>query len=133
MGWLLGTAGVGLLFVAVDLVWLSTVGQSLYRPALKGLVGDSVNLAAAVAFYAVYVAGVMVLAVLPGVRAQSVMTASMMGAALGFVAYATYDLTNMATLKFWPLEIAVIDIAWGTALTALAAAAGAWVVMRVGL
>jgi len=130
--WLIGCGVASVVFVGLDFLWLSTVGQSVYRPALKDLFADRVHLAPAVAFYLVYVIGVMLLAVQPGVRAQSALTAATMAAVLGFVAYATYDLTNMATLKVWPLKIAVLDIAWGTLLTALAAGLACYAMLRLG-
>lgn len=129
--WLTGYCAAAAVFLVLDLIWLSIVGPAVYRPALKELVSDRVHLAPAIAFYLVYVVGVMILAVQPGLRAQSVLTAAMLGATLGFVAYATYDLTNMATLKVWPLKIAVIDIAWGSLLTAVAAMSGCFAMLRM--
>lgn len=115
----------GLAFAAIDAVWLTTVGPRLYRPALDEVLADSVNLPAALAFYLVFIAGVLLLAILPAVREGGTWTKALAnGAVLGFVAYATYDLTNQATLKAWSTTITLADIAWGTALTACAAAAG---------
>lgn len=115
----------GLAFAAIDAVWLTTVGPRLYRPALDEVLADSVNLPAALAFYLVFIAGVLLLAILPAVREGGTWTRALAnGAVLGFVAYATYDLTNQATLKVWSTTITLADIAWGTALTACAAAAG---------
>ncbi len=115
----------GLAFAAIDAVWLTTVGPRLYRPALDEVLADGVNLPAALAFYLVFIAGVLLLAVLPAAREGGTWTkAQANGAVLGFVAYATYDLTNQATLKAWSTAITLADIAWGTALTACAAAAG---------
>jgi uncharacterized membrane protein len=130
--WLIGYGAAAVVFLALDFAWLTTVGQTVYRPALKELFATDVRLVPAVAFYAIYVAGVMVLAVVPGVRANAVLTAVALGAALGFVAYATYDLTNMATLKVWPLRVALLDMAWGTFLSALAAGVGCWAALRAG-
>lgn len=115
----------GLVFAALDAVWLTQVGPRLYRPALAPLLTDGFRLPPAIAFYLIYIAGVVALAVLPAAReGGGLVRAAGFGAMLGFVAYATYDLTNQATLKVWPLKVTLVDIAWGTVLTACAAAAG---------
>jgi uncharacterized membrane protein len=119
----------GLAFAVIDAVWLTQVGPRLYRPALDAVLADRFSLTAAVAFYLVYIAGILALAVLPAAREGAGLSrAALNGAMLGFVAYATYDLTNQATLKVWSWKITLADIAWGTFLTACAAAAGyaAW-------
>ena len=87
---------------------------------------------AAIAFYLIYVAGIVALAIVPALRESSGMRAVAMGATLGFVAYATYDLTNQATLRVWPLHLTLIDLAWGTLLTAAASWGGYWLASRVG-
>jgi uncharacterized membrane protein len=130
--WLIAYGVTAAVFLVLDLIWLSSVGPAVYRPALKELFADRVHLAPAMVFYLIYIAGVMVLAVHPGMRAQSVLTAAMLGATLGLVAYAAYDLTNMATLKAWPLRIAVMDIAWGTLLSAVAAGLGCFAALKFG-
>ncbi|MES3027019.1 MAG: DUF2177 family protein [Pseudomonadota bacterium] len=117
--------GAGLAFAVIDAVWLTTVGPKLYRPALDDVLADQFNLPAAIAFYLVFIAGVLMLAILPAVREGAGWTRALAnGAMLGFVAYATYDLTNQATLKVWSLKVTLADIGWGTVLTACAAAAG---------
>ncbi|MDO9430363.1 MAG: DUF2177 family protein [Phenylobacterium sp.] len=117
--------GAGLAFAVIDAVWLTTVGPKLYRPALDDVLADQFNLPAAIAFYLVFIAGVLMLAILPAVREGVGWTRALAnGAMLGFVAYATYDLTNQATLKVWSLKVTLTDIGWGTVLTACAAAAG---------
>ena len=129
--------GAGLAFAVIDAVWLTTVGPKLYRPALDDVLADQFNLPAAIAFYLVFIAGVLMLAILPTVREGAGWTRAMAnGAMLGFVAYATYDLTNQATLKVWSLKVTLADIGWGTVLTACAAAAGfaayRWTETRLG-
>lgn len=119
--WLIGYAAAGAVFLVLDLIWLGTVGRALYTPALAPMLAERVNLPAAIAFYVIYMAGILVLAVQPGLKAQSFGLACAMGAVLGLVAYATYDLTNLATLKTWSLKVAIIDMAWGSCLTAVAA------------
>lgn len=119
--------GTGLAFAALDAVYLTVAGQRIYRPTLDYALADRPNLAAAAAFYLVYVAGVVLLAVRPS-RDASLAKVAVTGALLGAMAYATYDLTNQATLKAWTTAITLIDIAWGAFATALAASAGlmAW-------
>jgi uncharacterized membrane protein len=109
----------------LDFVWLSLAGPNLYRPLLGYLpLLDRPVWWAAASFYLVYAAGVVALAVAPAMGSNSWVGASRRGAILGLVAYATYDLTNQATLSGWPVAITLADIAWGVALTAIAAAGG---------
>lgn len=111
-------------FLAIDFVWLSQVGRRFYAPRLGDLLMDRPNLAASAAFYLVYVVGVVFFAVMPALRGEAFATALLHGALFGFFAYATYDMTNYATLRNWPLPVAMLDIAWGTVLTGVSAAAG---------
>lgn len=113
-------------FTAIDLAWIKLVMAGLFRKHLGELLLDRPRLGAAAAFYLIYVAGILVLAV---AQSQSWKHALAMGAVLGIVAYATYDLTNRATLKAWPLDVALIDIAWGGFMTAMAALVG-WLVLQ---
>ncbi|WP_310538567.1 DUF2177 family protein [Phenylobacterium sp.] len=111
----------GLVFAAVDAVWLTWSNERLYRPTLNPVLADEVNLKAAAVFYVVYILGIMALAVSPATSWTKAMTT---GAILGAVCYATYDLTNQATLKVWSTKITLADITWGAFVTALAATAG---------
>jgi uncharacterized membrane protein len=108
-------------FCGLDFVWLSFASNTIYRPAIGELLRADFDPLAAVAFYLIYVGGVVVLAVRP---AASLAQAMSRGAVYGFCAYATYDLTNQATLRHWPLTLSLVDMAWGTALSAAAAACG---------
>jgi len=108
-------------FFAIDLVWLGVVAKSFYRQHIGHLLSANVNWAAAVLFYLVYIAGIVVFAVKPAIDAGSVVRAVTHGALLGFLAYATYDLTNQATMRDWPVLVTVVDLAWGTFLTATVA------------
>ena len=119
--------GTGLAFAALDAIYLTVAGQKVYRPTLDYALADKPALPAAVIFYLVYVLGVVLLAILPNRDAGLAKTA-LAGALLGAMCYATYDLTNQATLKVWATRITVIDISWGTLLTAFGASAGylAW-------
>jgi uncharacterized membrane protein len=115
--------GAGLSIAALDAVYLTLAGQKVYRPLLDYALADAPKMPAAVAFYLVYVLGVVLLGVLPNRDAGLGKTART-GALLGAFAYATYDLTNQATLKVWATQITLIDIAWGTFLTCVGASAG---------
>ena len=100
------------------------MGPRLYRPVLGDMLAEKLNAPAAIAFYLVYGLGVMVLAIAPALREGAGSRAALKGAALGLVAYATYDLTNQATLRAWATRLTLADMAWGATLTALAAYAG---------
>jgi len=109
-------------FLAIDLIWLGLVARSFYQNQLGHLMRAQVNWAAAIAFYLLFVAGVVVLAVGPAVERQSFTLALGLGALLGLVTYAAYDLTNLATLEGFPLTVALVDLAWGTVLCATVSA-----------
>ncbi len=114
----------GLAFLGCDSVWLSIAGSRLYRPYLGPLLTDDFTLAPAIAYYLIYVAGVVGLVVRPALADGRLSVATLRGALLGLSAYATYDLTNQATLRGWPTIITVADLCWGTVLTAVAATIG---------
>jgi len=107
-----------LIFFAIDLVWLGVVAKGFYQKYIGHLLSPDVNWAAALLFYAIYIAGIVFFAIKPALEGGGAIRALTYGAALGFVAYATYDLTNQATMKDWPALVTVIDLAWGTVLTA---------------
>lgn len=124
-------ASTFVVFVAVDFVWLSGMANALYRPALGDMLAPQFRLAPAVFFYLIFVAALAFFAVLPSLEpGKGLGTALLHGAIFGFAAYATYDLTNQATLRNWSTLLTVADLAWGTFLSALAAGAGHWVTMR---
>jgi uncharacterized membrane protein len=114
-------------FVAIDSVWLVTMADRLYRPAMGDMLTSDFRLTPAVLFYLVYVAGLTFLALRPGLVSGSFGIAVLHGAVLGFTAYAAYDLTNQATLKNWSTTLTVADLIWGTLLSAFASGAGQWI------
>jgi uncharacterized membrane protein len=118
--------GAGIVMAILDLSWLKLSANMLYHPQLGALLADRTNTAAAIAFYLVYVAGIVWFAVAPGLSSDSLLVALGNGALFGFFAYATYDLTNLATVNGWPLQLSFIDMAWGTFATSLSALAGAF-------
>ncbi len=116
-------AATAVVFLAVDYIWLSRA-MGFYRNSLGDLLAKKPNLPAAAAFYLIYVVGIVVFAVMPAARNGGWVSALSLGGLLGLVAYATYDLTNLATFSRWPVVVTVVDLVWGTSVTALAALAG---------
>lgn len=117
-------AGAAVAFVILDAIWLGTVAKSFYFTQLAGLLRDKPDLGVAAVFYVIYIAGIVYFAVAPALQGGGMTRALVKGAMLGFLAYATYDATNLATLKGYPAVVAVVDVMWGTFLTGTAAAAG---------
>lgn len=132
MTYLLAYAATAAVFLGLDLLWLGRIAKAFYARQLGGLLRDSPDLAVAGLFYLGYVAGILFLAVQPALQAQSWKVALLHGAVVGALAYGTYDMTNLATLKGWPLAMSLVDLAWGTALTATAATAGYLAARSVG-
>ncbi|MCR4413410.1 MAG: DUF2177 family protein [Thermoguttaceae bacterium] len=117
-------------FLAIDMVWLAFVARGFYKHHLGFLLSEQPNWWAAIVFYLLFIAGLLVFAVVPGLQAGSLRKALVLGAFFGLVAYATYDLTNLATVKKWPWIVTVVDMAWGTVLaasvTGIGYAVGRW-------
>lgn len=109
------------IFGAMDFVWLSNAFRGVYQPAIGPLLADQVRLAPAAIFYLIYVAGVTFFVLAPTIGSADWRQAMLRGAALGLVAYATYDLTNQATMKVWPTKLTLIDLGWGVFATSVAA------------
>jgi uncharacterized membrane protein len=118
MPWLIAYLATGATFGVLDALWLRWAGPHFYRPMLGDMLAASFRAAPAIAFYLIYVAALVWFAVGPWFGVAN-------GALLGLVAYATYDLTNQATMKQWPLQVTLVDIAWGAAASALASGVGA--------
>lgn len=115
----------------LDLAWLGFAVKAFFQPAVGALLAAKTNIPAAILFYALYAGGIVLFAVSPSLRGGDWMAALALGAALGFFAYMTYDLTNMATLKTWPVWLAAMDIGWGTFVTAIAATSGYFAASRI--
>lgn len=111
-------------FFACDFIWLTLATPRVYQPRLGDLLAEQPKLGIAAAFYLIYVVGIIALAVMPGVREGAVVGALWRGALFGLLAYATYDLTNLATIRDWPWQVSVIDMVWGTTVTSIVAVAG---------
>ena len=107
------------IFLLIDYVWLAFVAKSFYRDNLGDLMLAQPKLGIAAGFYLMYAIAVVVLAVLPALRANDWSIALIYGALIGMAAYGTYDITNLATLKNWPALVSIVDWAWGTILTGI--------------
>jgi uncharacterized membrane protein len=105
------------IFFAIDMVWLGAIAQKLYQKHLGYLMAPQVNWLAALLFYLLFIGGVVAFVVQPALTKQSLLSAILMGMLFGLVTYATYDLTNLATIKSWPILITVIDLLWGMTLS----------------
>jgi uncharacterized membrane protein len=106
-------------FLAIDMVWLGLVARTVYQKYLGFLLTPTTNWIAAVLFYLLFILGILVFVVVPGLENNSLKETLLRAALFGLITYATYDLTNLATVKNWPLPITVIDITWGTVLSVL--------------
>jgi uncharacterized membrane protein len=120
-------------FFAIDLTWIGLVSSDFYRRNLGHLLAENVNWSAALIFYMIYIAGILVFAVLPGVEAVSLTRTIGLGAFLGFFAYATFDLTSLALFRDFPMTVVLVDLAWGTTLTAAVAAFGYGIGRWIGI
>ena len=131
MIWIKAYAGALTAFLIIDLIWLGVVAKDFYRGQLGHLMLDKPNVLAAALFYLAYVAIVVFLAVQPAIAKGSWTTAALYGAILGLFAYGTYDMTNLATLKDWPVPVVIVDMIWGICLTGASATAG-YLATRIG-
>jgi uncharacterized membrane protein len=131
MGYGIGYIAALATMVVADMAWLGFMVPRYYRPTMGDIMLSSVNLPPAIAFYALYPIGLLIFAINPALKTGSVGTAVMYGALFGFFTYATYDLTNQATLRNWTMQLTAIDVAWGTFLAAAASAVAFWVVTKL--
>lgn len=114
-------------FLAVDLLWLGVIAKSIYDKHIGFLMADKINWASAFIFYFLFVAAIFLFVIFPAIEKDSVLKALGLGAAFGFITYATYELTNHAILKGWPSSIILIDLAWGVVLTSIVSVAGFYI------
>ena len=119
------------IFFAVDLLWLGIVAKGLYQKYLGNFLSEQVNWVAAIIFYLIFISGILIFAVQPAIERDSVFRAMILGVLFGFFTYATYDLTNLATLKGWPVTIVIVDIIWGMVLTGTVSTAAFLIAKRL--
>jgi uncharacterized membrane protein len=118
-------------FFVIDMIWLGAVAKDFYKRHLGYLMRDPINWAAAITFYLLFIVGIVIFAVKPALETQSPLRALVFGALFGFFTYATYDLTNLATVKDWPLVVTLVDLVWGTALCGIVATASYFLSIRL--
>ena len=131
MPWIAAYIGSAVTFLALDALWLGVVAQKMYQREFGPLLLEKPNMAAAAVFYTLYIFGVVFFAVKPALEAGSWTRALLYGAIFGLIAYATYDLTNLATLKGFPARVVLPDLAWGAFVSAAAAIGGYAAASRV--
>jgi len=113
------TYGVSVpVFFIVDMIWLGVIARGFYRKALEPLLTPNINWTAAIIFYLLFLVGILIFALLPGMEKRSLVYTVGMAALFGLISYATYDLTNLATLRDWPLMLSIVDMMWGSFLSA---------------
>jgi uncharacterized membrane protein len=117
-------AGTAIVMVVLDMLWLGVIAKPMYQQGIGHLMAESPRVGVVVPFYLLYALGVVIFAVSPQHPNSTWAITLAMGALFGFFAYATYDLTNLATLRDWPLHLSLIDITWGTVVSAASAAGG---------
>jgi len=106
-------------FFTIDIIWLGKVAKNIYQNEIGFIMADKVNWLAAIIFYLIFIFGLIFFVINPAIQKDSWLAACLMGMLFGFISYATYDLTNLATLANWPLKITIIDLLWGTTLGGL--------------
>lgn len=116
-----------IVFFIIDLIWLGLIAKNLYRDNLGHLLADKTNWIAALIFYVLYIIGLTYFVIYPAAQKGDIVMALMNGAFFGLIGYATYDLTNLATLNQWPLKITIIDLIWGTVLGGSISAITVWI------
>jgi uncharacterized membrane protein len=119
MTWLKHFIVTLIVFFTIDIVWLAFVAKKIYKEQLGFIMSDKPNVLAALAFYLIFIVGLLFFVINPAIEKESFMSALLVGMLFGFVTYSTYDLTNLATLANWPLKITIIDLIWGTSLGGL--------------
>ena len=120
-------------FFAIDMVWLGLVAKNFYAKQIGFLMKTDVNWTAAILFYLLYIAGLVVFVISPALEKNSWTHAVLFGALFGLIAYATYDLTNLATIKNWPLVVTVVDLIWGMVLSASVSTIGFLIAKKIGI
>ncbi len=120
-------------FFAIDMLWLGIVAKNFYKQQIGFLMTPNINWVAAIVFYLIFIAGLVLFVISPALEKTSLMHALVFGALFGLVTYATYDLTNLATLKDWPILVTLVDLAWGAFLSASVSSVSYLIASRIGL
>lgn len=120
-------------FFAIDMVWLGLVAHNFYKKHIGFLMANEINWIAALIFYFLFIAGLVVFVISPALQKNSLLTALLLGALFGLITYATYDLTNLATIKHWPLLVTVVDLLWGMTLSASVSVISFLIAKKIGI
>ena len=120
-------------FIALDMIWLGLVAKNFYQDQIGFLMKSEINWVAALVFYLLFVLGLVLFVIAPAMEKNSWVHALLFGALFGLVTYATYDLSNLATLKDWPLWVTVVDLAWGSTLAASVSTASFYIARQVNV
>lgn len=120
-------------FFVIDMVWLGVIAKDFYRAQIGILMKSEVNWIAAIIFYLIFIAGIVVFVIAPAIEKGSWMHALFLGALFGFVCYATYDLTNLAVAKDWPLLVTIVDLIWGAVLAGSVSVVTYFIASKIGL
>ena len=118
------------IFFGFDMIWLGLVAKDFYASQIGFLMRPDINWAAAILFYLLFIGGLVTFVIAPAVESSSPLKAAALGAFFGFITYATYDLTNLATLKDWPLLVTIVDLAWGSVLGAVVSSSTTLIYLR---
>lgn len=116
--------GAAVVFCVMDFIWLTIIAKNFYQTHMGDLMAIEIKIVPAIIFYIIYLAGLVLFAISPALREQNWLVAAGLGLLLGIVAYASYDLTNLATLKSWSISLTLVDIVWGAFVSAVSAVAG---------
>ena len=127
---LLYFATFGVFFV-IDLIWLLVMNSRFYKVQLSELMAEKVKWIPAILFYLLFIVGVLLLVVLPAVDHGTWLSALLLGGLLGMISYGTYDLTNLASIRNWPLKVSIVDIIWGTVLSAVVTTASFFIALAL--
>lgn len=120
-------------FFAIDMFWLGVVAKNFYKQQIGFLMTSNVNWAAAIIFYLVFILGLVLFVISPALAKSSLQHAIVFGALFGFITYATYDLTNLATLKDWPLTLTIVDLIWGSVLASSVSSVTYYIATKINL
>ena len=120
-------------FFAIDMLWLGVVAKNFYKQQIGFLMTSNVNWTAAIIFYLIFILGLVLFVVSPGLVKNSIQYVVLFGALFGFITYATYDLTNLATLKDWPLTVTIVDMLWGSVLASSVSTITYYIASKINL
>jgi uncharacterized membrane protein len=121
------------ILLIIDMIWLGLVAKNFYAKHIGFLMKTNINWTSAIIFYLVFIVGLIIFVITPALQKNSWVTALLLGALFGFITYATYDLTNLATIRDWPLLVTIIDLIWGTVLAASVSVISFLIASRIGL